>query len=183
MIEEYFTGTHSRIEGVGLEILAREAIAKHAGRGPAASGSETELPIGGNYQFRVNGEYHLLNPETVGKLQHAVRKREFRHVPGIFGADRQAEQAPLHAARADGAEDATQRELPIEEVEPATEIIKRFASGAMSFGSISKEAHETMAIAMNRIGGRVQHGRGRGRRGALCARCPTAIPAAARLSR
>jgi glutamate synthase (NADPH/NADH) large chain len=159
LIEEYFTGTHSRIEGVGLDILAREAIAKHQRAVRPVSASETELPIGGNYQFRSSGEYHLLNPETVSKLQHAVRSESFATFQEYSEL---IDKQNKHLCTLRGLMElkTNARPLPIEEVEPATEIIKRFASGAMSFGSISKEAHETMAIAMNRIGGRSNTGEG-----------------------
>ena len=115
--------------------------------------------MGGNYAYRVRGEYHLINPSTVSKLQHAVRQNSFADLPGIHRPDRQAEPAALHAARPVRVQAGDAR-CRIEEVEPASEIVKRFATGAMSFGSISKEAHETLAIAMNRIGGKSNTGEG-----------------------
>ncbi len=159
LIQKYFTGTASRIEGVGLEVLAREAKMKHDHAFRPLSDSDTELAIGGSYQYRARGEYHLFNPDTVSKLQHAVRQssfetfqeytqlidnqnREFCTLRGLM----QFKFAP--------------KPVPIEEIEPASEIVKRFATGAMSFGSISKEAHETLAIAMNRIGGKSNTGEG-----------------------
>ena len=159
LIDKYLTGTASRIEGVGLDVLAREAQMKHALAYRPITGYDTELPVGGNYQYRVRGEYHLLNPLTVSKLQHAVRQQN----PGAFQEytdliDKQNRQ--LCTLR--GLLEIKQpgRPIPIEDVEPATEIVKRFATGAMSFGSISKEAHETLAIAMNRIGGKSNTGEG-----------------------
>ncbi len=159
MVDQYFTGTASRIEGVGLEVLAREALMKHAHGFAPLTESETELDIGGDYQYRTKGEYHLLNPTTISKLQHAVREHKFetfeeyakliddqnRHMCTLRGL------MELKHAR---------KPTPLSEVEPASEIVKRFATGAMSFGSISKEAHETLAIAMNRIGGRSNTGEG-----------------------
>ena len=159
LIDKYLTGTASRIEGVGLDVLAREAQMKHALAYRPITGYDTELPVGGNYQYRVRGEYHLLNPLTVSKLQHAVRQRNpdtFQEYTDLI--DKQNRQ--LCTLR--GLLEIKQpgRAVPIEDVEPATEIVKRFATGAMSFGSISKEAHETLAIAMNRIGGKSNTGEG-----------------------
>src|SRR5271170_1884235 len=159
LVERYFTGTSSRIEGVGIEVLAREALMKHGFAMQPPSESDTELRVGGEYQYRVNGERHLLNPLTISKLQHAVRQskpesfqefakivnqqnRDFLMLRGMF--DFKPNGSPV----------------PLDDVEPAAEIVKRFATGAMSFGSISKEAHETLAIAMNRIGGRSNTGEG-----------------------
>ncbi len=159
LVDEYFTGTPSRIEGVGLDVLAREALAKHAFAVRPVSEAETELAVGGNYQYRINGEYHLLNPETVSKLQHAVRRESFATFQEYSQLiDRQNKH--LCTLRGLMELKLAPRPIPLEEVEPAAEIVKRFASGAMSFGSISKEAHETLAIAMNRIGGRSNTGEG-----------------------
>jgi glutamate synthase (NADPH) large chain len=159
LVDRYFTGTASRIGGVGLEVLAEEAIRKH--QHAFASGTETgtELAIGGNYQFRADGEYHLYNPDTIAKLQHAVKRKSFETFEEYAALiDRQNQQ--LTTLR--GLLEIKQAEepIPIEEVEAAKEIVKRFATGAMSFGSISKEAHEALAIAMNRIGGKSNTGEG-----------------------
>ena len=108
MVDQYFTGTASRIEGVGLEVLAREALMKHAHAFRPVTESETELNVGGDYQYRIKGEYHLLNPATISKLQHAVREKRFETLRGIRGADRPAEPAAVHAARLDGTEDGGQ---------------------------------------------------------------------------
>ena len=102
LIDRYFTGTASRIEGVGLDVLAREAKMKHDYAFEPMSEADTELDVGGSYQYRVRGEYHLVNPLTVSKLQHAVRQESFADVPGIHVADRQPEPRAVHAARADG---------------------------------------------------------------------------------
>jgi glutamate synthase domain-containing protein 2/glutamate synthase domain-containing protein 1/glutamate synthase domain-containing protein 3 len=159
LIDKYFTGTASRIEGVGLDVLAREAQMKHALAFQPVTGYDTELPVGGNYQYRVRGEYHLINPATIGKLQHAVRQqnpqtfREYTDLIDLQNRQLCTLRGLLEIKTAD-------RPVPIEDVEPASEIVKRFATGAMSFGSISKEAHETLAIAMNRIGGKSNTGEG-----------------------
>jgi glutamate synthase (NADPH) large chain len=159
LVERYFTGTASRIEGVSMEVLAREARMKHEYALKHPGESETELRVGGEYQFRVGGERHLLNPATVSKLQHAVRQqdfgtfREFAELVNQQNRDLMMLRGMLDFKPAGEA-------VPIEEVEPASSLVKRFATGAMSFGSISKEAHETLAIAMNRIGGRSNTGEG-----------------------
>jgi len=162
LIDRYFTGTASRIEGVGLEVLAREAQIKHEHAFRPATESETELDVGGTYQYRVTGEYHLLNPQTVSKLQHAVHKgpedgyTTFQEYAALI--DQQNKD--LCTLRGLMILKEPKRGVKLDEVEPASEIVKRFATGAMSFGSISKEAHETLAIAMNRIGGRSNTGEG-----------------------
>ena len=159
LVDQYFTGTSSRIEGIGWEVLAQEAIARHSFAFRPLSESETELAVGGNYQFRVHGEYHLLNPLTVSKLQHAVqqgRHETFEEYAELIDAQNEK----LCTLRGLMNLKKSPRPVPLEEVEPASEIVKRFATGAMSFGSISKEAHETLAVAMNRLGGRSNTGEG-----------------------
>ena len=159
LVKQYFTGTSSRIQGVGLDVLAREAIEKHAYAFRPASEAEPELAVGGNYQYRIHGERHLLNPATVSTLQHAVRGSSFETFQEYSKlVDEQNEE--LCTLRALMRLKTIPRPIPLEEVEPASEIVKRFASGAMSFGSISAEAHETLAIAMNRIGARSNTGEG-----------------------
>jgi len=162
LIDRYFTGTASRIEGVGLDVLAREAQTKHAHAFRATNESETELDVGGTYQFRVNGEYHLLNPLTVSKLQHAVHQDRDQGYATFqeYAALIDQQNKDLCTLRGLMVFREPERPVKLEEVEPASEIVKRFATGAMSFGSISKEAHETLAIAMNRIGGRSNTGEG-----------------------
>jgi glutamate synthase (NADPH/NADH) large chain len=159
MVDQYFTGTASRIEGVGLEVLAREALMKHAHAFRPVTESETELNVGGDYQYRIKGEYHLLNPLTISKLQHAVREKRFETFEEYTELIDQQNQ---HLCTLRGLMELKTAEKPLKlsEVEPASEIVKRFATGAMSFGSISKEAHETLAIAMNRIGGKSNTGEG-----------------------
>jgi len=159
LVEKYFVGTTSQLEGVGLDVLAREAVMKHAHAFRAATESETELSVGGSYHFRTDGEYHLLNPQTISKLQHAVRQSDFKTFQEYTDLiDNQSSN--LATLRSLMKIKKAETPVPIEEVEPAKEIVKRFTTGAMSFGSISKEAHETLAIAMNRIGGKSNTGEG-----------------------
>ena len=159
LVDVYFTGTSSRIEGIGLDVLASEAMKKHAFAFRPISDSEPELAVGGNYQYRIHGERHLLTPNSVMKMQHAVRQNSFatfQEYSQIIDTQNEA----LCTLRGLMQLKTIPRAIPIEEVEPATDIVKRFATGAMSFGSISAEAHETLAIAMNRIGGRSNTGEG-----------------------
>ena len=142
-----------------MEVLAREALMKHQFAMQPPSESETELRVGGEYQYRVRGEHHLLNPLTVSKLQHAVRQSKFETFQE-FAAVINQQNRDLQMLRGMFDFKPAGKPVPLEEVEPAAEIVKRFATGAMSFGSISKEAHETLAIAMNRIGGKSNTGEG-----------------------
>src|SRR6266705_2421048 len=159
LVGRYFTGTASRIEGVTMEVLAREALLKHQFAMQPPSESDTELRVGGEYQYRVRGERHLLNPITVSKLQHAVRQGKFETFQEFAGIINQ-QNRDLQMLRGMFDFQPAGKPVPLEEVEPAANIVKRFATGAMSFGSISKEAHETLAIAMNRIGGKSNTGEG-----------------------
>jgi glutamate synthase (NADPH) large chain len=159
VIGRYFTGTASRIEGVNIEILARESLMKHEFAMQPPSESDTELRIGGEYQYRVRGERHLLNPVTVSKLQHSVRQSSFESFEEFAKIVNQ-QNRDLLMLRGMFDFKPNGSPVPLDDVEPAAEIVKRFATGAMSFGSISKEAHETLAIAMNRIGGRSNTGEG-----------------------
>jgi glutamate synthase (NADPH/NADH) large chain len=159
LVDKFFTGTVSRVEGVGLDVLAKEAILKHKHAFYPVTEADTELAVGGNYHYRTRGEYHLFNPQTIAKLQHAVQQQNpqtFKEYTDLI--DRQNHQ--LCTLRGLLEIKKSETPIPIEEVEPAKEIVKRFATGAMSFGSISKEAHETLAIAMNRIGGKSNTGEG-----------------------
>ncbi len=160
VVDRYFTGTNSRIEGVDIEIIARESLMKHAFAMQPLSESETELRVGGEYQYRVRGERHLLNPTTVSKLQHAVRQSSFPSFEEFAKTiDRQNRDLLMLRGMFDFKPN-NGGPVPLGDVEPASEIVKRFATGAMSFGSISKEAHETLAIAMNRMGARSNTGEG-----------------------
>jgi glutamate synthase (NADPH/NADH) large chain len=159
LIDTYFSGTASRIEGVGLDVLAREAALKHAYAFKPLTESETDLVVGGQYQYREGGEYHLLNPLTIAKLQQAVRQNSpttFQEYTDLLDDQNRTLCTLRGLLRLKFADEP----IPLEEVEPAKEIVKRFTTGAMSFGSISKEAHETLAIAMNRIGGMSNTGEG-----------------------
>src|ERR1700716_1192435 len=159
LVDSYFAGTASRLEGIGLEVLAREAQLKHEHAFRPLTESETELAVGGTYHQRVNGEYHLLNPLTISKLQQAVRQESFATFQEYTDLiDNQSSN--LSTLRSLMKLKKSANPVPIAEVEAASEIVKRFTTGAMSFGSISKEAHETLAIAMNRIGGKSNTGEG-----------------------
>ncbi len=158
VIDKYFTWTPSRVEGVGLDSIAWDVRERHK----KAFGTPDELvetlDVGGQYQWRRRGEHHMFNPETVGKLQHAVRSADYR----VFKAYTKAidDQSRRLATLRGLLRFRPGTPIPIEEVEPASEIVKRFKTGAMSLGSISREAHETLAIAMNRIGGKSNTGEG-----------------------
>ena len=159
LVEKYLTGTSSRIEGVDLGVIAREAQMRHQFAMLTPSESGTELGVGGQYQYRVRGEKHLINPATIAKLQHAVRQAK-PETFGEFSAIVNQQNRDLLMVRGMLDLKPAGAEVPLEEVEPASEIVKRFTTGAMSFGSISREAHETLAIAMNRIGGKSNTGEG-----------------------
>ncbi len=159
IIDRYFTKTASRIGGIGIDEVAVETLAHHARAFPTRDGGLDELVWGGQYQWRRDGEYHLFNPDTVFKLQHATqtgRKKVFSEYTALVNDQSE------HMATLRGLFDmhSDQPAVPIDEVEPAESLFKRFATGAMSFGSISAEAHETLAIAMNRIGGKSNTGEG-----------------------
>ena len=159
LVDTYFVGTTSRLEGVSLDVLARESQLNHQHSLRPVTEFETELTVGGNYHQRVGGEYHLLNPLTISKLQQAVRQDSFQTFQEYTDLIDQ-KSAQLCTLRGLMKLKKAEQPVPIEEVEPAKEIVKRFNTGAMSFGSISKEAHETLAIAMNRIGGKSNTGEG-----------------------
>jgi glutamate synthase (NADPH/NADH) large chain len=159
LVDAYFSGTTSRLEGIGLNVIAREAQMKHQHAFDPVTEFDTELAVGGSYHFRTKGEYHLLNPETISKLQHAVRQDSFMSFQEYTELiDQQSRN--MATLRSLMQIKKAKKPIPIEKVEPAKEIVKRFTTGAMSFGSISKEAHETLAIAMNRIGGKSNTGEG-----------------------
>ncbi len=171
-VERYFTGTHTQVEGVGLGQIARETVERHRqafGNVPVLANA---LDVGGEYAYRIRGEAHVWRPTVIADLQHAVR--------GTDAADAQAGKVPQkyrdYARQIDeqneqlmtlrglfrikDAKEIDRKPIPLDEVEPAASIVKRFATGAMSYGSISREAHTTLAIAMNRIGGRSNTGEG-----------------------
>jgi glutamate synthase domain-containing protein 2/glutamate synthase domain-containing protein 1/glutamate synthase domain-containing protein 3 len=155
-----FAGTHSRVAGVGLDVIAREVEMRHA-RGFAGEEYQfPELDPGGLYQWRLRGEQHTFNPESVSKLQHAVRKESWESFEEFTrAADDDAKRMRTLRGLLEFDFDAREA-VPIDEVEPAEEIVRRFCTGAMSYGSISEEAHETLAIAMNRLGGKSNTGEG-----------------------
>ena len=159
LVQKYFTGTTSRIEGIGLDVIAREAEMKHQHALEPVTDSDPELAVGGSYSYRANGEQHLVNPFTISKLQRAVREDSFQTFQEYSDSIDNQNQS-LRTLRGLMQFKKPAAPVPIEEVEPASEIVRHFATGAMSFGSISKEAHETLARAMNRIGGRSNTGEG-----------------------
>ncbi len=159
LIDKYFTWTASRVEGIGIDTIAEEVLKRHYHAFPDRQVNGQTLDPGGQYQWRRDGEYHLFNPETVHKLQLSTRTNNYK----IFKEYSQAvNEQSKHYCTLRGLLEFkfAAKPIPIEEVEPVEVIVKRFKSGAMSYGSISKEAHESLAIAMNRIGGKSNTGEG-----------------------
>ena len=158
-VDRYFTWTASRVEGIGIDTVADEALRRHSRAFPGRSREDGQLDSGGEYQWRRDGEYHLFNPTTVFKLQHAARSgqyaiyQEYAQLVNDQSQQRATLRGLFELRPAD-------EPVPLDEVEPTTSIFKRFATGAMSYGSISREAHETLAIAMNRLGGKSNTGEG-----------------------
>lgn len=159
VVKKYFTGTASRIEGIGLDVLVEEARRKHEYAFKPQTQFDTELCLGGDYYYRINEERHLINPLTVTKLQQAVRKKEYKSFKE-FSDYINNQEKEFFTLRGLMEFKSGTRSVHIEDVEPAKDIVRRFVTGAMSFGSISKEAHETIAVAMNRIGGKSNTGEG-----------------------
>jgi glutamate synthase (NADPH/NADH) large chain len=157
LIDRYFTGTPSRIGGIGIEELAEETLRRHSvayGLGPLR-----QLEIGGEYHYRVQGQHHNWNPDTISKLQHATRTNSYDTYKEFSNLVN--DESKTHSNLRGLFELKTMpKPIPIADVEPASEIVKRFNTGAMSFGALSKEAHETLAVAMNRIGGKSNTGEG-----------------------
>jgi glutamate synthase domain-containing protein 2/glutamate synthase domain-containing protein 1/glutamate synthase domain-containing protein 3 len=159
VIDEYFTWTSSRIGGIGMDAIAQEVLVRHRAAFPERRVDNHTLPVGGQYQWRAEGEYHLFNPESIHRLQKAVRNgnyEQFKEYSRLIN-DQATNLCTLRGLlefKRNG--DA----IPLDEVESVESIMKRFKTGAMSYGSISKEAHETLAIAMNRIGGKSNTGEG-----------------------
>ena len=159
VIDLAFVGTHSRVSGIGLDVIAKEVAMRHERGFPDGTFEYPELDAGGLYQWRLRGEQHTFNPESVSKLQHAVRNESFQSFEEYAkAADDDAVRMRTLRGLLDFQFDRDP--VPLEEVEPAQNIVRRFCTGAMSYGSISAEAHETLAIAMNRIGGRSNTGEG-----------------------
>jgi glutamate synthase (NADPH) large chain len=162
-VAEYFTGTATRIEGVGLAQIAEETVRRHRDAFGSAPIYRNALDVGGDYQFRLRGEDHAWTAATVSALQHAVRgnsRDKFRAFAKIVNEQSESLLTIRGLFKIKGAEEDGRKPVPLDEVEPAKSIVRRFATGAMSFGSISREAHTTLAIAMNRIGGRSNTGEG-----------------------
>ncbi|MGB7879304.1 MAG: glutamate synthase large subunit, partial [Ilumatobacteraceae bacterium] len=161
VVDEYFTGTISQLGGIGLDEIAAEVAARHAMANPTRpeERAHRKLELGGEYQWRREGELHLFNPETVFKLQHSTRSKRYDVFKEYTSkVDDQSEKLMTLRGLFQFAGDRTP--VPIDEVEPIDEIVKRFSTGAMSYGSISAEAHETLAIAMNHLGAKSNTGEG-----------------------
>jgi len=159
VVDRYFTGTAARLSGVSLEEIAAESAARHLRGYAERNGGNGALEVGGDIQWRDDGEYHLNNPQTIHKLQRSCQSGDY----GVFkeySAQVDAQQEKLATLRGLLSFKEAENAVPLDEVEPAAQIVKRFKTGAMSYGSISKEAHETLAIAMNRIGGKSNTGEG-----------------------
>ncbi|MGA1670518.1 MAG: glutamate synthase-related protein, partial [Candidatus Nanopelagicaceae bacterium] len=162
LIDRYFVGCTSRLGGVDIDVIAEETIARHHIAYPPGGeipGSK-KLPIGGEYQWRREGEPHLFDPETVFTLQHSTRQKRYDVFKRYTSRVNDQSKRLMTLRGLFEFKEGVRTSIPIEEVEPASEIIKRFSTGAMSYGSISQEAHETLAIAMNRIGGKSNTGEG-----------------------
>jgi glutamate synthase (ferredoxin) len=158
VIDQYFTWTASRIGGIGMETIAQEVLMRHRAAFPARDSKERALETGGMYQWRADGEHHLFNPESIHRLQKAVRSGSYATYKAY--AKLIDDQSKMLATLRGLLEFAPSEPVPLEEVESVDSIVRRFKTGAMSYGSISQEAHETLAIAMNRIGGKSNTGEG-----------------------
>jgi glutamate synthase (NADPH/NADH) large chain len=158
-IDQYFTGTPSLIEGIGLDEIAAETVRRHESAFATKTYARTELEVGGDYAFRLRGEEHVWTPETISTLQHAVRAGDYSLFKK-FTRTVDDQTSKLKNLRGLFELDYLPEPIPLEDVEPAAEIVKRFATGAMSFGSISWEAHTNLAIAMNRMGAKSNTGEG-----------------------
>jgi glutamate synthase (NADPH) large chain len=160
LVERCFTGTPSRVSGVGYDVIATEVAMRHGQAFPGDDYQYPELDPGGLYQWRARGERHTFNPDTVSKLQIALKRGSYEDYKEFSAA---ADGSPETAATLRGLfrfTEGLRPAVPLDEVEPAREIVKRFCTGAMSYGSISIEAHQTLAVAMNRIGGKSNTGEG-----------------------
>lgn len=159
VVDRFFTGTPTQVEGIGLEEIAAEAIARHEAAFAPEPTKKSMLDVGGQYHFALDGERHLWTPDTIHLIQWATRSGDeslYRQYAKLIN-DQSRHQSTLRGLLQFK---KTREAVPLEEVEPATSIVKRFVTGAMSFGSISREAHETLAIAMNRLGGMSNSGEG-----------------------
>ena len=162
-VRKYFTGTHTQVEGAGLRQIARETAERHRQAFGDVPVLESALDVGGEYAYRIRGEAHMWRPGVVADLQHAVRGNlpdKYRSYAQQINDQSEQLMTLRGLFRLKSAEEMGRKPVPLEEVEPAANIVKRFSTGAMSFGSISREAHTTLAIAMNRIGGKSNTGEG-----------------------
>jgi glutamate synthase (NADPH/NADH) large chain len=162
-VRKYFTGTHTQVEGAGLRQIARETAERHRQAFGNVPVLENALDVGGEYAYRIRGEAHMWRPGVVADLQHAVRGNlpdKYRSYARQINDQSEQLMTLRGLFRLKGAEEMGRKPVPLEEVEPAANIVRRFSTGAMSFGSISREAHTTLAIAMNRIGGKSNTGEG-----------------------
>ncbi|MFI7388793.1 glutamate synthase large subunit [Streptomyces sp. NPDC049813] len=161
-VEKYFNGTATKIGGAGLDVIADEVAARHAKAYPASgiAPAHRALEIGGEYQWRREGEPHLFDPDTVFRLQHATRSRRYDIFKKYTGRVNEQSERLMTLRGLFGFKSGERQPISIDEVEPVSEIVKRFSTGAMSYGSISREAHETLAIAMNQLGGKSNTGEG-----------------------
>jgi glutamate synthase domain-containing protein 2/glutamate synthase domain-containing protein 1/glutamate synthase domain-containing protein 3 len=159
VVDRYFTGTPTRIEGADLDVIADEARERHTAAFPERPANGHTLDVGGRYQYREGGEYHLFNPSTIHRLQHAVRTGDYQAYK-LYAAEVHDRETQLATLRSLLELKFNGSPLPLEEVESVEAIMRRFKTGAMSYGSISKEAHETLAVAMNRVGGKSNTGEG-----------------------
>jgi glutamate synthase (NADPH/NADH) large chain len=162
-VSQYFTGTATRIEGVGLSEIGEETVRRHRDAFGDAPVYRDMLDVGGEYAYRIRGEDHVWRPETVATLQHAVRgnsQDKYREYARIVNDQSERQMYIRGLFRLKDASEDGRKPIPLDQVEPAKIIVRRFATGAMSFGSISREAHTTLAIAMNRIGGKSNTGEG-----------------------
>ncbi|GAB77238.1 glutamate synthase (NADH) large subunit [Austwickia chelonae] len=162
VIDVYFTGTTSRLGGIGLDVIAQEVAARHRVAYPVSGvgNAHRELAVGGEYQWRREGEPHLFDPETVFRLQHSTRSRRYDLFKQYTARVNDQSSRLMTLRGLFEFATAGRTPVPLEEVEPVGAIVRRFSTGAMSYGSISKEAHETLAVAMNRIGGKSNTGEG-----------------------
>ena len=158
-VDKYFNGTPTRISGAGIDVIAREAAMRHAQAFPQRPGELEPLDAGGQYQWREDGEHHLFNPESIYFLQQATRNNDYALFKK-YSAQINDQSKQLTTLRGLLDFKLAEQPIPLDDVEPVEAIVKRFKTGAMSYGSISKEAHEALAIAMNRIGGKSNTGEG-----------------------
>jgi glutamate synthase domain-containing protein 2/glutamate synthase domain-containing protein 3 len=158
LIDQYFTGTASRVGGVGLDVIAEESLMRHRAAFPERAVTGPALPAGGQYQWRADGEFHVFNPESIHRLQKAVRTGSYATYKSYASL---IDERARNLSTLRGLLDFKKGDpVPLDEVESVESLVTRFKTGAMSYGSISQEAHETLAIAMNRIGGKSNTGEG-----------------------